>query len=458
MVAVAPSPRVDYPVAYRFSNHFGINKPQSELDFVDVFVDTDLRIYIDPYALKIEEDDWSVECSDLVVGFFQELVDSMRTGQAGRSEELLGNLHEPNETRLGQSFGKPQGRGVGHLQAGSLHDAFAKSKAVETGVLSDLSDCELFIDGISHDKISDITTNIIRRKLVEFTKEQCRRWGVPLTLKPTGPWWHAESRGWRSTFDLLPVYEGYPIILVPKRAVRYKMAIDDREYYNTKIVEFIRQEFNKAESVRPGASLYKLLRAGMKVSKKDVAKEIPKTKDLLREFSEKFPELLRRYKLEAKDKARNGRHKPTDHELFETLKGTAHDHNLYLVEEIHMHFNNVGGDNFGSVGQGNRVVIKDVTVYKSDVDAAQTIGFQTKELLKQAADEIETARIPAEDKDDAKENLQKLTEELASGKRPNIIVRCLDRLAQVAPAVATILKSGGEIAQIVQDFPSSFAG
>jgi hypothetical protein len=306
MATASVSPDQPFQVAYRFSNVFGLNKRQSELDFVDILVDTNIPLYIDPFALSIEPDDWSAECNNLVVGFFQELIDSMRAKRVTRARDILGNLHEPNETRLGQSHGKPQGRGVGHLQAGSLYKAFSESKAIEIGILSDLSDCELFVDGISHDKISDITTNIIRRKLVEFTSEQCSRWAIPTQLKPTGPFWHNDSKEWRSNYASLPVYMGQPIILDPKRAVRYKMAIDDREYYSQKVVEFIRQEFNRAENANPGASLFKLLRAGMKVTKKDVEAEFPKTKDLLRKFSEQFPDLLEKYKREAKEAVKRG--------------------------------------------------------------------------------------------------------------------------------------------------------
>src|SRR4051794_38684158 len=112
-----------FKIAYRFSNYFNISKKQSEFDFVDVLIDADIPLYIDPFALSVEEDDWSKECNDLVVGFFQELVDTLRARRLDRAREVLSNLHEPNETRLGQSSGKPQGRGVGHLQAQSLYRA-----------------------------------------------------------------------------------------------------------------------------------------------------------------------------------------------------------------------------------------------------------------------------------------------------------------------------------------------
>jgi hypothetical protein len=158
-VEAAPPRR---PVTPRFSNHFEINKRQSELQFVDILLNTDVKLYVDPYALSTEEDAWSIECNNLVVSFFQELVDAFRAKNLWRAQDLLNNLHEPNETRLGESRLAPRGRGVGHDKAMGLYYAFAKSKAVETGILTDLSECELFVEGISNDTISDITTNIIR--------------------------------------------------------------------------------------------------------------------------------------------------------------------------------------------------------------------------------------------------------------------------------------------------------
>lgn len=442
-------------VAPRFSNHFHIGKKQAELDFVDILLDTDIRLYIDPFALSVEEDEWSKRCNNLIVGFFQDVVDSIRGQNLDRAKILLSNLHEPNETRLGQSSRKPRGRGVGGKQARDLYGAIAKSKAVETGLLTDLSDCELFIDGIGHDKISDIATNVIRRELIEFTKEQCRKWGVPMQFSPTGPWWDAERKHWRSTYDYLPVYLGYPLILVPKRAVRYAMCIDDRKFYNLEVVEFIRQNYNRAECLNPLSSLFMLLRAGERVTKKDVAAAFPKSKEFLREFAELFPEVLARYKRKAKREAKWAM--PSDGEIYELERQTAHDQGSVLVEELNIYMTtnstNIGRDNLGAIGQGEMVVIKDVKVYKAGVDSATTITDETKDLLKRAFDAIESAPIDGEDKDDAKGNLQKLTEELEGDKEPGRISRYLTRIAQVVQPAADIIKGGGEIAHLLSQLP-----
>ncbi len=442
---------VRLPVAYRFSNIFGLHLRQTDLDFVDVLVDMDIPLFIDPFVFRVGANDWSVECNDLVIGYFEELINVMRSGQQDRARALLTNLHEPNETRLGLSSGRPQGRGIGVGQALRLYNSFAKSKAVATGILTDLSDCELFIDGISHDKISDITINIIRRMLVEFTKDQCRRWAVPMESKPTGPYWHDERKEWRNGFDLLPVYNDYPLILVPKEAVRYRLAVDDREYYDRHVVEYIRQEFARQENVDSWASLGRVLRGGRRVTKKSVKEKHPFSKEFLREFSEERREVFQRYKRDVAQDAASKRHKPSDSGIYETERGIAHGQNMYLIEEVNIMTTNntVQGDNFGAVGQGNRVWIRDITLYKSEVDGTPTFDAETKTLLKAAIDAIEAAEIKSDEKDDAKENLQKLTDELKQEKRPGVVQRCLNRLAEVVPAVATILSSGVMIADII---------
>ena len=60
----------------RLSDHFRLEASQNELDFVDIPLDTDIPLFVDPYALGLETDAWFRECSELVMGFFQHLIDA----------------------------------------------------------------------------------------------------------------------------------------------------------------------------------------------------------------------------------------------------------------------------------------------------------------------------------------------------------------------------------------------
>src|SRR5271154_412148 len=130
----------------RFTDAFSLGKSQSELDFVDVRLDTDTWLCIDPFAISQRLDPLSTSCHRTLLAYFQHVVDSIRAENDSEAMELLGHLREPNETRLGLSSNKPQGAGVGTLQAKQLLEALRRSSAVKSGFLSSLEECELMID------------------------------------------------------------------------------------------------------------------------------------------------------------------------------------------------------------------------------------------------------------------------------------------------------------------------
>jgi hypothetical protein len=161
-----------------------------------------------------------VDANGTVLTFFQQIVDDLRTGNDKHARELLANLHEPNETRLGYSQRRPQGAGIGSEQARELFEALQGSAAIRTGFITSLEESELMIEGISHDKISDLTTNIIRGELAAYTVEQCELHGVAMQNVAMPPCFDTNAMNWREGYLSLPVYRGRPVLLVPKSIVR----------------------------------------------------------------------------------------------------------------------------------------------------------------------------------------------------------------------------------------------
>lgn len=84
----------------RLSDYFGLKKSQPELDFVDVPTKADLLLFVDPYAFTLDSDPWFIECNNLIVDYFAMLIDSIRAGRIAQAEQLLSNLHEPEDTHL----------------------------------------------------------------------------------------------------------------------------------------------------------------------------------------------------------------------------------------------------------------------------------------------------------------------------------------------------------------------
>lgn len=164
------------------------------------------------------------------------------------------------------SQGKPKGRGVGAGQANQLVIAIGNSEAFKTGILSDLSEMSLYVDGIDRDKISDLTTNIIRSSLVYYTNQQCQLYNIAVSDYNGPPLWCKQRSNWVSQVVKLPYIHDEPVLLVPKYIVRRKLSLDSQEIYNKQITDYL-----VAENLRASSSLVQVLKGGeKKVYKKDV--------------------------------------------------------------------------------------------------------------------------------------------------------------------------------------------
>lgn len=281
----------------RFSEIYSLGKTQAELNFVDITPGYDTPLYLDPYALTTREDNWSVDAHGYVVSFFQSVLDAVAKKDREKSVRLLSRLGEPEETHLGVSEKGNKGRGVGGVQANDLYDAILKSKAASSGLLEDLSDFALFIPGIGRDKISDITTNILRKLLITYTQEQCDLHNIPTQSVSSGFCWDPGKEDWNQNYVDLPVYDYQKIILVPKHAVRYQVGVDHSRFRKMFVLDFLQEEHRKADD-----SLVTTLRDKKGnirkkiVYKKTVDAHYPTDKDFLTEFSAEHPEVLDKYR------------------------------------------------------------------------------------------------------------------------------------------------------------------
>jgi hypothetical protein len=293
-----------------FSKAFGINKSQPELDFVNIPLHTDIWLFIDPFAISQRVDPWSQECHRTLFSYFQHIVDFIRAGRLNEARALLLCLREPNEIRFGLSMKRPAGAGIGLYQAQQLFEALRDSQAVKTGFLSSLEECELMIEGIGRDKISDLTTNVIRAHLIAYTQQQCGLLNVTLQQVPMAPCFDAQTMQWESGYHQVPVWKGKPVVLVPKAIARYSTAYDHQKYYDHFVLNYLRQEALDASS-----SLVNVLKNGKRVVyKKDLKRQFPCTKEFLYNFSREHREILADYRSELVLLEKTGRAGPVSEE------------------------------------------------------------------------------------------------------------------------------------------------
>jgi len=242
----------------RVSTVYKLGRTQGSLDFVDVDIATDTPVFISPRALQLLPSDWGNECVHLIQNFFQHILKLIQAGKRAEAEGLLSELREPNETRLGLSANKPQGHALGTESAKDVWSALSRSQAARSGLLRDLEDTALMIEGVGVDIISDITTNIIRRPLIEYTQQMAARYGIPLQQGvESGPMWNPLTKRWDTDFVDLPMPSTGKLLLVPKAIVRADLQYKFDRYYRHYLITHLQQlEF------RANSSLVRILKDG----------------------------------------------------------------------------------------------------------------------------------------------------------------------------------------------------
>lgn len=297
----------------RVSEYFKLGRTQPYLDFVDVRLDTDLEVFVDPTALRSLNSSWGQECASMVQHYFETVLNRIKAGKDAEAQLLVSSLRERNEFHLGFSSGRSQGRAFGSKSAESVWGALSKSQASKSGLLKDLEDTCLLIEGIGRDMISDAVCNIIRGPLIKYTQDVCRYYGIPLSPGvASGPIWNPSEDVWESNFVELPTTNFGKVILVPKIIVRHRLSYEYNEYYT----HYLLPEMQSAE-IAANTGLVELLQDGRKrVTKKALREKYGSSKLAVVEQTLKYPHVLDKYK------ADKDRHvpPPLDHEQFSEIE------------------------------------------------------------------------------------------------------------------------------------------
>jgi hypothetical protein len=283
----------------KISTIYNLGKTQHELDFVDIDTDADFPVYLNPFIFSARTDHFSINASRTVSGFFQHNLDLINNGQQDQARQNFSYLKEPNETCLGMSQRRPMGRGMGTENADDLFDSILSSGAVTSGLVENLEDTAIFIDGIGRDKVSDMTTNIIRKDLITYTQNQCDLLGIAMTQDvASGFYWDSTNRCWIEEYTRMLVINGRKILLVPKAVVSYVEMFNNNKYHQHYALEFLQDDH-----LRRNTTLVQVVRnddGSIKrrfVTKKDlIEKELTSKKDQLLDFTRKHPAVFQNFR------------------------------------------------------------------------------------------------------------------------------------------------------------------
>jgi len=83
------------------SEYFKLGKTQPYLDFVDIRLDTDIEVFVDPTALRGLKSPWGHECASIVQNYFETVLARIKTGRHDDAKRLVRPLRERDEFHPG---------------------------------------------------------------------------------------------------------------------------------------------------------------------------------------------------------------------------------------------------------------------------------------------------------------------------------------------------------------------
>ncbi len=215
----------------RLTEHHGINLSQEKVDFLIPFLGEDIPLCIDPFLLWKSPSQHYQSLHNLVVGAFNSLGYAYFKGEKQLTKSVLVALSECDELGLGFSS-KGKGRKISKKQAEGILELFCDIPQLQQNGFRHFEIIQVLIEGISKDRISDITGSILKSYLIDYTIQQCAHLGIPTSDDIVITTLDAPKLKLKEERVSLPVNPETqePIILVPKYWLRRGSWISSDDY------------------------------------------------------------------------------------------------------------------------------------------------------------------------------------------------------------------------------------
>ncbi|MGG5812394.1 hypothetical protein [Falsiroseomonas sp. CW058] len=219
----------------RLTDHHGISCAQSELDFAIPVFGEDIPLYVDPFLLWRSPSQQDNALHTSLINSFNHQNWLMRKGKQEDATRNLIIASECDEVGLGVSA-KGRGKRIGENAAEAILKLFLQIPEYGQFGFNHFEEIQLFVDGISKDRVSDIACNFLKSFLIDYTVEQCLKLRIPLSKVRLETLHDYRQQKFLSDVEVeLPVNpeNGAPILLVPKRWLRHVPWINFEDYFST---------------------------------------------------------------------------------------------------------------------------------------------------------------------------------------------------------------------------------
>lgn len=224
----------------RLIDYYNIPVTQEEVDFAIPFLDEDIPLYLDPFLLWKSPSQQDNALHFTLTNSFNALC-STYVRDSNKREHIVNTLVELSEcceVGLGTSKTK-KGLKISSKTALEILQLGEYIPQIRQMGFIHFEEIQLFVNNISKDRISDFACNFLKSFLIDFTQEQCKKHGIPMVLFKDIPVFNLRNLSFIKEDIELPCNpeENTPIILVPKRWLRYTPWINYDEYFEKSYIK-----------------------------------------------------------------------------------------------------------------------------------------------------------------------------------------------------------------------------
>jgi len=215
----------------RLNDFHHIPLRQEDIDFAIPFLDEDIPLYVDPFLL------WKIPSMQdnalhaTVVSAFNQLGALFTRGNETEAVTTLISLTECDEIGLGNSKTKV-GKKIGGKAANEILNLFKNIPQVQASGFAHFEEIQLLVDGISKDRISDITCSILKSFLIDYTAQSCEKYHIPMEKVDITVYdYKVQKLVVENIFLPTNPAAKSPILFAPRRWLRFSPWINYEDYF-----------------------------------------------------------------------------------------------------------------------------------------------------------------------------------------------------------------------------------
>jgi hypothetical protein len=214
----------------RLNDYYGLLFTQEEVDFAIPFLDEDIPLYLDPFLLWKSPSQMDNSLHATITNSFN-FLGKLYLKNEDKATEILIELSECDEVGLGNSKTK-QGKRIGNKFADLILSSFKNIPQIQEHGFTHFEVLQLLIEDFSKDRVSDISCNLIKSFLIDYTIQQSEKYSIP---RDSADIHYFDTNNYKIVSETvsLPInpVTKVPILLTPRRWLRFVPWISFDDYF-----------------------------------------------------------------------------------------------------------------------------------------------------------------------------------------------------------------------------------